>query len=69
VLSGESATEPEFSKALKDALRGVKTAALEKGGEEMVDPRWVAARGAARYASIRQQVPWNCGEPEECYGN
>ncbi|KAL2038571.1 hypothetical protein N7G274_008619 [Stereocaulon virgatum] len=69
VLSGESATLPEFSKALKDALGGVWTAALEKGGEEMGDPRWVTARGAARYASIRQQVPWNCGEREECYSS
>ena len=32
----------------------------------MTDPLWAAARGAARYARIRQQIPWNCVESVEC---
>jgi hypothetical protein len=34
--------------------------------EALADPLWAAARGAARYARLRQEVPWNCMEPEEC---
>ncbi|KAI9714665.1 MAG: hypothetical protein M1812_006330 [Candelaria pacifica] len=34
--------------------------------EGFADPLWVAARGAANYARIRQQVPWDCEEFENC---
>lgn len=67
VLSGESANVPEFREALKVALETGWSAAWEKSENEPVDPLWVAARGAARYASIRQQVPSDCQELSECY--
>lgn len=67
VLSGESASVPEFREALKVALGTFWNDALEKRKEEPTDPLWVAARGAARYASIRQQVPVGCQELSECY--
>lgn len=31
---------------------------------DVADPLWAAARGAALYARIRQEVAWNCMEPE-----
>lgn len=34
--------------------------------ENVVDPLWAAARGAAMYARLRQEVPWNCQELETC---
>ena len=80
VLSGERASMPEFRQALKHALfslelpsiaDGAGTASLGRRLEAMldtpVDPLWAAARGAARYARIRQQVPWDCEEGEQCH--
>lgn len=58
---------PEFREALKLALGTGWNAAWEKNEEKPVDPLWVAARGAARYASIRQQVTEDCQELPECY--
>jgi hypothetical protein len=34
--------------------------------EGLTDPLWAAARGAARYARLRQEVPWNCMKPRDC---
>ena len=34
--------------------------------EGVANPLWAAARGAAKYARWRQEVPWNCLEPENC---
>ena len=34
--------------------------------EALADPLWAAARGAALYARLRQEAPWNCTEPREC---
>ena len=37
--------------------------------EAVADPLWAAARGAALYARLRQEVPWNCVELPECNTN
>ena len=37
--------------------------------EAVADPLWAAARGAALYARLRQEVPWNCMEAPECKTN
>jgi hypothetical protein len=37
--------------------------------EAVADPLWAAARGAALYARLRQEVPWNCMEATECKTN
>jgi hypothetical protein len=34
--------------------------------DAVADPFWAAARGAALYARLRQEVPWNCAELDEC---
>ena len=34
--------------------------------DAVADPLWAAARGAALYARLRQEVPWNCAELDEC---
>jgi hypothetical protein len=34
--------------------------------EALADPLWAAARGAALYARLRQEIPWDCMEPREC---
>jgi hypothetical protein len=34
--------------------------------EAVADPLWAAARGAALYARLRQELPWNCMEAPEC---
>lgn len=67
VVSGESVSVPEFREALNVALGTIWINASNKSEEEPIDPLWVAARGAARYASIRQQVPDGCQELPHCY--
>ena len=37
--------------------------------EAVADPLWTAARGAALYARLRQEMPWNCIEATECKTN
>lgn len=64
VLMGERAGEEEFSTALKNALDDGNTRELRLSS--VVDVTWAASRGAAMYARVRQEVPWNCSEPEEC---
>lgn len=32
----------------------------------VTEPLYAAARGAALYARVRQEVPWDCREPERC---
>jgi hypothetical protein len=46
---------------------GVEEAKLQTDIETVAEPLWVAARGAAMYARLRQEVPWNCMEPNECH--
>lgn len=74
VLLGENAGMPEFKQALKDGLSEMWKQApevdtrIQEGMqiEDVVDPLWAAVRGAAVYARLRQEVPWNCQEPETC---
>lgn len=78
LLGGENATNPEFLRVLKDALREVRLQDPNlSGGEEVdldslvdggldVDPTFVAARGAALYARWRQEAPFGCVERDEC---
>jgi hypothetical protein len=61
ILMGEKAGEEEFATALKNASGGGNTKVAT-----VVEPTWAAARGAAMYARVRQEVPWNCSEPQEC---
>lgn len=61
LLMGERAGEADFARALKDALGDVYTELAT-----VADPTWAAARGAAMYGRVRQEVPWNCSEPPEC---
>ena len=39
---------------------------LDSHTDISADPLWAAARGAAMYARVRQEVPWSCLEPESC---
>ena len=64
VLIGERAGEEEFATALKNAFGDGNTQELQLS--RVVDPTWAASRGAAMYARVRQEVPWNCREPEAC---
>lgn len=36
--------------------------------KDITHPLWAPARGAAMFARVRQEVPWNCLEAEECRG-
>jgi hypothetical protein len=64
VLMGERAGDEEFAMALKNAFGDGNTQELRLS--HVLDSTWAASRGAAIYARVRQEVPWNCKEPEEC---
>lgn len=64
VLMGENADMQEFQDVLKDALTLRVVEDLQVGAA--VDATWAAGRGAAMYARVRQEVPWNCREPNHC---
>ena len=64
VLMGENAGMEEFGEVLKDALGQERAQNLHV--RIVADPMWAASRGAAMYARVRQEVPWNCQEPETC---
>lgn len=74
VLLGENAGMPEFKQVLKDGSSETRKQAseddtgIQKGMqiENVADPLWAAAQGAAMYARLREEVPWNCQEPEMC---
>lgn len=74
VLLGENAGMAKFKQVLKDALSETWKQASEGGIgiqqgmqiEDVADPLWAAAQGAAIYARWRQEVPWNCEEPDTC---
>lgn len=79
LLLGESASNPGFLTALKDALAHIAMLPMEAnpyiGAAQpdvsvdvavAVDPLYAAARGAALYARWRQEVPWDCTEHEGC---
>ncbi|KAI9708734.1 MAG: hypothetical protein M1820_003689 [Bogoriella megaspora] len=64
VLMGENAGMQEFQDVLKEALalRGAEIMHVDTA----VDPTWAASTGAAMYARVRQEVPWNCRAPDHC---
>ncbi|KAL9094861.1 MAG: hypothetical protein Q9165_002810 [Trypethelium subeluteriae] len=64
VLMGENAGIQEFQNALKGALSVSNIEGMQVSAA--VDPTWAASRGAAMYARVRQEVPWNCREPKRC---
>ena len=64
VLMGEKAGMREFLDVLKDALVLERAETMQV--HAAVDPTWAASRGAAMYARVRQEVPWNCREPDDC---
>lgn len=78
ILEGENATNPEFLRMLKDALREVRLQDPKLSGSEEVDlhslinggldvdPTFAAARGAALYALWRQEAPFGCVERDDC---
>lgn len=63
LLIGESIENGEFTDVLNDALSSAGIN-LEEASRS---PVWDVARGAALYARIRQEVPWDCREPEDCW--
>ncbi|KAL9066357.1 MAG: hypothetical protein Q9157_007168 [Trypethelium eluteriae] len=64
VLMGENAGMQEFQDALKGALAMSRVEDMQVSAA--VDPTWAASVGAAMYARVRQEVPWNCREPKRC---
>ncbi|MCJ1265187.1 hypothetical protein MMC22_005062 [Lobaria immixta] len=72
LLLGESASNPDFLTALKDALAvlptemspSISAAETDVNLEVVADPLFAAARGAAVYARRRQEVPWDCTEQQ-----
>ena len=63
LLLGESTDNGEFTDVLNDALTSAGIT-LEEASRS---PVWDVARGAALYARIRQEVPWDCSEPKDCW--
>ncbi|KXX75399.1 hypothetical protein MMYC01_208133 [Madurella mycetomatis] len=75
---GENVTDPMFIDVLKDAL--ARSGYTVGGGviqdeahilvvpasDDMVDPQFASARGAAQYARWRQEAPFGCRERREC---
>ncbi|SPJ74978.1 uncharacterized protein FTOL_04709 [Fusarium torulosum] len=79
LLTGENATHPAFLDALNDALVGngyvlgdnknidAGTQLLPvKRRDELIDPAFASARGAAQYARWRQEAPIGCQEQARC---
>ena len=74
ILMGERATNPKFLEVLRDALSDMKIHYVKKyeikesdfdvkiDVENIADPLFAAARGAALYARWRQEAPLNCEE-------
>jgi hypothetical protein len=70
LLAGESATDDMFLKVLRDALSEIRGPShnllLDQSADGDVNPTFAAARGAALYARIRQEKPFDCSEPKRC---
>ncbi|KAI0379650.1 hypothetical protein F5Y04DRAFT_127281 [Hypomontagnella monticulosa] len=71
MLTGENATHPSFLATLKDALARCGYHAGEGGiqlevDEQVGDPTFASARGAAQYARWRQEAPISCREQHSC---
>jgi len=69
LLLGESATDPNFLRVLRDTLREIQgpenPTALNI--DKVVDPLYAAARGAAEFAKrIQEAPPHNCIEDKSC---
>ena len=78
MLLGDSAGDKRFHTALQNALGGLEIArsaledAIGTGGtsvQNVPDPKFVAARGAAIYARWRLESTWYCAEEPECFEN
>jgi hypothetical protein len=79
LLTGENATHSAFLNALSDALVGNGYAVGDnkrsdagtqllpvKHRDEVIDPVFASARGAAQYARWRQEAPIGCEEKAKC---
>lgn len=62
VLTGEHGAVPEILTALQEALASANPIKVS----QLADPMWAASRGAAMYARIRHEVPWNCSLASDC---
>jgi hypothetical protein len=79
LLTGENTTHPAFLDALTDALvangyalgdnknidAGTQLLPIKRG-DEVIDPAFASARGAAQYARWRQEAPIGCEEKARC---
>lgn len=81
MLAGESAADPRFLGALRNALgeggyvvvgseggREGEVLVLGEGNDTVVEPTFASARGAAQYSRWRQEAPIGCRELERCNG-
>jgi hypothetical protein len=69
LLLGESATDPDFLRVLRDTLREIQGSENPTAFDidRVVDPLYAAARGAAEFAKrIQEAPPNNCIEDKGC---
>ncbi len=68
-LSGAWTTKVEVARSGDETQRDVggEEDRLQADVETIADPLWAAAQGAAMYARLGQEVPWNCMEPATCH--
>jgi hypothetical protein len=69
LLLGESATDPDFLRVMRDTPREIQGCGNPTAFnlDKVVDPLYAAARGAAEFAKrIQETPPGNCIEDESC---
>ena len=69
LLLGESATDPDFLRVLRDTLREIQGSEnpTALNVDKVADPLYAAARGAAEFAKrIQEAPPHNCIEDKSC---